>query len=93
MKVMLTFYLIPQDLRTATTNKLENSFAIVRQKLKVGLVYNVEFKAKPKSNLRVSKGFNGNYNTTGCTTGNGEIENSEGYKQHCKCKCKFRFHN
>ena len=85
----------PTDPRLSTMHKLDNYSKINDTTLKYWAAkYNVEISPKPKGSLSVSKGFDGNYTSTGYyTTGRGEIIIPEGYEvNRAKASLSFDFH-
>lgn len=85
----------PIDPRKATTNKLDDFSKINDTTLKFwASKFNVEIEPCPQQSFSVSKGFNGNYNSTGYfTTGSDEIIIPEGYEVNsASASVAFDFH-
>lgn len=85
----------PIDPRKATTNKLDDYSKINDTTLKFwASKFNVEIEPCPQQSFSVSKGFNGNYNSTGYfTTGSDEIIIPEGYEVNsASASVAFDFH-
>lgn len=85
----------PIDPRNSISNNLSDYSKINDTTIKFwASKYNVEIQPCSKQNISVSKGFNGNYNSTGYfTTGNDEITIPEGYEVNSAyASVAFDFH-